>query len=80
MYYLLKNDQILDLPFFLCIFAPAMKYKVRIQETLERMVEVEATSPQEAELAVRQMYHNCVIVLDDSDYVETKIEVQGIAT
>jgi len=77
---LLKNDQTIVLSFFLCIFAPAMKYKVIIQEILERQVEVEAPSSQEAELAVRQMYHNWVIVLEDSDYVETKIEVQGIAT
>lgn len=80
MYYLLKNDQILVLPFFLCIFAPAMKYKVKIQETLERMVEVEAVSSHEAEFAVRQMYHDCVIVLDDSDYVDTKFEVLKTAT
>lgn len=57
-----------------------MKYKVKIQEILERMVEVEAASPQEAELAVRQMYHDCVIVLDDSDYVDTKFEVHKTAT
>ena len=68
------------LPFFLCIFAPAMKYKVKIQEILERMVEVEAASPHEAELAVRQMYHDCVIVLDDSDYIDTKFDVHNIAT
>lgn len=44
------------------------------------MVEVEAASPHEAELAVRQMYHDCVIVLDDSDYIDTKFDVHNIAT
>ena len=57
-----------------------MKYKVKIQEILEREVEIEAVSSQDAELAVRQMYYDCVIVLDDSDYVDTKFEVHKTAT
>jgi hypothetical protein len=53
-----------------------MKYKVTIRETLERTVEVEANSAQEAELSVRQDYHNSTIVLNDGDYVDTCFEVQ----
>lgn len=53
-----------------------MKYKVTIRETLERTVEVEANSAQEAELSVRQDYHNSTIVLNDGDYVDTCFEVR----
>ena len=55
-----------------------MKYKVTIRETLERTVEVEANSAQEAELSVRQNYHNSIIVLNDGDYVDTWFEVKSI--
>ena len=73
---MLNNDKRLYLPKILCIFAPDMKYKVTIRETLERTVEVEANSAQEAELSVRQDYHNYSIVLNDGDYVDTCIEVR----
>lgn len=68
----------LYLPIILCIFAPEMKYKVIIRETLERTVEVEANSAQEAELSVRKDYHNSIIVLDDGDYVDTCFLVKPI--
>lgn len=71
---MLNNDKRLYLPIILCIFAPDMKYKVTIRETLERTVEVEANSAQEAELSVRQDYHNSTIVLDDGDFVDTCFE------
>lgn len=73
---MLNNDKRLYLTIILCIFALDMKYKVTIRETLERTVEVEANSAQEAELSVRQDYHNSIIVLDDGDYVDTCFEVQ----
>ncbi len=73
---MLNIDKSLYLPIILCIFAPDMKYKVTIRETLERTVEVEANSAQEAELSVRQDYHNSTIVLNDGDYVDTCFEVQ----
>lgn len=75
---MLNNEKRLNLPIILCIFAPDMKYKVTIRETLERTVEVEANSAQEAELSVRQDYHNSIIVLDDGDYVDTIIMVQQL--
>ena len=75
---MLNNDKRFYLPIILCIFAPDMKYKVTIRETLERTVEVEANSAQEAELSVRQDYHNSIIVLDDGDYVDTIIMVQQL--
>ena len=75
---MLNNDKSLYLPIILCIFAPDLKYKVTILETLERTVEVEANSAQEAELSVRQNYHNSIIVLNDGDYVDTWFEVKSI--
>ena len=75
---MLNIDKSLYLPIILCIFAPDMKYKVTIRETLERTVEVEANSTQEAESSVRQDYHNSIIVLDDGDYVDTWFEVKPI--
>lgn len=75
---MLNNDKRFYLPLILCIFAPDMKYKVTIRETLERTVEVEANSAQDAELSVRQDYHNSIIVLDDGDYVDTCFQVKPI--
>ena len=75
---MLNIDKSLYLPIILCIFAPDMKYKVTIRETLERTVGVEANSAQEAELSVRQDYHNSIIVLNDGDYVDTWFEVKSI--
>ena len=75
---MLNNDKRFYLPIILCIFAPDMKYKVTIRETLERTVEVEANSAQEAESSVRQDYHNSIIVLDDGDYVDTCFQVKPI--
>ena len=75
---MLNNDKRFYLPIILCIFAPDMKYKVTIRETLERTVEVEANSVQEAESSVRQDYHNSIIVLDDGDYVDTCFQVKPI--
>ena len=73
---MLNNDKRFYLPIILCIFAPDMKYKVTIRETLERTLEVEANSAREAELSVRQDYHKSIIVLNDGDYVDTYFEVQ----
>lgn len=46
-----------------------MKYKIKVQETLERIVEVEASSIDEARDKVEKMYNNEEIVLDYSDFV-----------
>ncbi len=49
------------------------KYSIEVMEVLSRIVEVEATDEDEATEKVRQMYRNCEIVLDDSDYIQTEI-------
>lgn len=48
-------------------------YKIEIQELLSRVIEIEAPSSEEAIDKVREMYRAEEIVLDWSDYVDTKI-------
>jgi hypothetical protein len=52
------------------------KYKIEVTETLSRTIEMEAESEDAAVEMVRQMYRNCDIVLDTSNYVETEISVK----
>ena len=52
------------------------KYRVEVTETLSRIIETEAESEDAAVEKVRQMYRNCDIILDDSDYIETEISVK----
>ncbi len=55
-----------------------MKYKVRIIETLSRIVEVEAEDDMDALNTVEDMYCDSQIVLDseDFDFVDYVIEVE----
>ena len=46
-----------------------MKYKVEIEEILNRVVDIEASSPIEAEQKVRQLYRDCEIVVTADDFV-----------
>ena len=52
------------------------KYRIEVTEVLSRIVEMEAENEDDAIEMVRQMYRNCDIVLDASDYVETEICVK----
>lgn len=52
-----------------------MKYKVEIIETLQRTIDVEASSAKEAIEQVQDSYRNCEIVLSADDYIDTKIEL-----
>ena len=52
-----------------------MKYKVEITEMLQKIIEVEASSEEEAYKLIKQKYINEEIVLDDTNYIETKINV-----
>ena len=49
-------------------------YKIEIQETLSRIIEIEASSAEEAIDKVRAMYRAEEIVLDGDDYVATVID------
>ena len=50
-------------------------YEVEIQETLARIVTVEASSPDEAVRKVRADYKAGEILLDSSDYIDTDIDL-----
>ena len=52
------------------------KYRIEVTEVLSRIVETEAENEDDAVEMVRQMYRNCELVLDASDYVETEISVK----
>ena len=56
-----------------------MRYNVTIQETLARTVQVEADTLIDAESAIRRLYRNCDIVLDDGDYLYTDFVVDGVS-
>ncbi|MPM20294.1 hypothetical protein SDC9_66723 [bioreactor metagenome] len=48
-------------------------FKVKITESLSRIVEIEAGSSTEAVAKVNSLYKNAVITLDSSDYTEVHI-------
>ena len=52
------------------------KYRIEVTEVLSRIVETEAENEDEAVEMVIQMYRNCELVLDASDYIETEISVK----
>jgi 3-dehydroquinate dehydratase len=52
------------------------KYRIEIKEVLSQIVEMEADEENDAVEKVRQMYRNCEIVLDSSDYTETNISIK----
>ncbi len=52
------------------------KYRIEVTEVLSRIVEMEAENEDDAVEMVRQMYQNCNLVLDASDYIETEISVK----
>lgn len=51
-----------------------MKYTVEITETLQKFIEVKASSPEEAESLIRQRYNREEIVLEADSYISTKIQ------
>ena len=52
------------------------KFCIEVKEVLSRIVKVEAANKVEATEQVRQMYRECQIVLDASDYERTEISVK----
>ena len=53
------------------------KYKVRIEEVLVKYVEVEAESPLNAKLLVRQMYFDEEIQLGSDNLIETEFGIEN---
>lgn len=52
-----------------------MTYQFEITETLQRQIEVEAESEEEAFHKVSELYRIADIILDSRDYVDTSIEL-----
>lgn len=52
-----------------------MKYKVQITETLQRIIEVEASNEREALLSVKEKYKKEDIVLNETDYINTEFDI-----
>ena len=50
-----------------------MRFAIQITETLQRMIEVEASSAEDAEMIVRRRYYSGEPILDASDHVATEI-------
>lgn len=50
-------------------------YKIEVTETLQRQIDIEANSKEEAERIAKQKYQNEEIVLSSDDYVDTSISV-----
>ena len=48
------------------------KFNIEITETLQRQIEIEAEDYDEAMKIIKEKYHNCEIVLDSNDYLDTE--------
>ena len=51
------------------------KYQVEINETLSRIIEVEAENESDAVSKIKDLYKQEKIVLDSNDCIDTKIEI-----
>ena len=49
------------------------KYQIEITETLQRIVEIKASSLDDAIIEINSRYENQEIVLDSNDYIKTDI-------
>lgn len=54
---------------------PMQKYQVEINETLSRIIEVEAENENDAVSKIKDLYRKEKIILDSNDYLDTKIEI-----
>ena len=55
----------------------AKAFKITITETLRTTIEVEASSPEEALQLGQHLYEAEAVVLDASDWLDTRIDVDG---
>ena len=55
-----------------------MKYEVKITETLETFVTVEANSPDEAELEAQDMWENADIILGAEEFVGVEFNAEQV--
>ena len=54
---------------------PMQKYQVEINETLSRIIDIEAENEKDAVSKIKDLYRKEEIVLDSNDYLDTKIEI-----
>ena len=54
---------------------PISKYQVEINETLSRIIDIEAENEKDAVSKIKDLYRKEEIVLDSNDYLDTKIEI-----
>jgi nicotinic acid phosphoribosyltransferase len=47
-------------------------FKIEVKETLSRIIEIEASSEDEAFSKIQELYNKEEIVLDSDDYIETE--------
>ena len=52
-----------------------MKVKVEITEVLQKTIEIDANSLEEALTIVKEKYYNSEIILDDSSYIDKEFKV-----
>ena len=52
-----------------------MKFRVVVTETLQRIIEIDAESNEEAESKARRQYRNEDIVLDSADFIDVEFKV-----
>lgn len=50
-------------------------YEVEIKETLSTIVIIEAESEEDAVDRALEMYNNCEIILNESDHIDTEINI-----
>ena len=51
-------------------------FRVYVTETLERGLDIVATTAEEATDIVERMYNDCEIVLGDGDHIDTEIRCE----
>ena len=51
------------------------KYKIEITEYLQKRIVVEADTKRDAILKIKEKYNNEEIVLDSSDFIDSKINI-----
>ena len=50
-------------------------FKIEITETLQKQVEVEADTEEDAISKIRNQYYQSNIVLDESNYIDTQFDL-----
>lgn len=50
-------------------------YQIEVEEILQKLVEIEADSFEEAIDITRERYHNCEIILEPEDLKETNFDL-----